>query len=340
MGSWIDQDKAIQGFHDQNMAGQGTGSSLAGQHDVTAAERADLNSDRSTYQYNIARLLQEHGGSRTATPEMNDAFRIGQASHWAHFKPEDKEAYLQAAQQKSLGDVNDPQARMKAMSFISQDVPGQAGSKNGVDFEGGVDKSTCAGASIVGAAFLAEGPDGLKAVMKAIEKQDPQGLHTGAKNSPEYKALKEKIAKDPQSLTVHDIQLLQQTTYHVLESKQARGMGLSQNDEKPSGIKDSEMDDFMKKSPELATMFKKNGMEIQFIDNDGNVDPNHIGDEQKETSAEHYVVRMTGKDGKQAIYDPNARRGGQIIDFDDGVKAYNGVTKDTIGDDVKPYLNR
>jgi hypothetical protein len=337
MGSWIDQDKAIEGFHDQNMAGQGTGSSLAGQHAVTQPERDDLNHDRSTYQYNIARILQANGGTRTASTEMVDAFRIGQASHPAHFKPEDKEAYLQAAQKAPLGDVNDPAARMKAMSFISQDVAGQAGDK---DMDGGVDKSTCAGASIVGAAFLAEGPEGLKAVMKAIEKQDPQGLHTGAKNSPEYKALKEKLAKDPQSLTVSDIQLLQQTTYHVLESKQARGMGLGQNDEKPSGIKDSEMDDFMKKSPELASMFKKNGMEIQFIDNDGNIDPNHIGDPEKETAAEHYVVRMTGKDGKQAIYDPNARRGGQIIDFDDGVKAYNGATKDTIGDDVKPYLNR
>jgi hypothetical protein len=230
-----------------------------------------------------------------------------------------------------LGDVNDPEARMKAMSFITQDKPGQEGA---MGMDGGTDKSVCAGASIVGAAFLAEGPEGLKAVMKHIESADPGKVNTSAQMNPEYAKLKAKLAKDPQSLTVEDIQLLQQTTYDVLQSRQQKDLkakgDLKPGDVAPSGISNDTMDAFMKgpggKDSDLQKMFDKNGMKIAFIDNDGSLD------EQDHTAPDHYVVQMSNKDGKQAIYDPNARRGGQIIDFDDGVNLYNQATQDYIGD--------
>ncbi len=150
--------------------------------------------------------------------------------------------------------------------------------------------------------------------MKACEKQDPKGLSTG-KTNPHYMKLKEKLDKDPNSLTVADIQALQQTTYEVLRKVQADDKTIIQEPGE-TGVHGDAMDSFMKKSPELAKMFEENGMEIQGIDNDGALDENN------QTGMDHWVVKIKGPDGKPAIYDPLARRGGQVIDFDEGVKHY------------------
>jgi hypothetical protein len=323
MPSWIDQDQAIQGFNEQHMAQQGVGSSLAGQGVVSEAERAAMNqrmaANRTAYN------AQVPGMDQGTKDNLDASFAISQATSPELFSDQQKEAYLQAAKNTPLGDVNDPKERMKAMSFITQDRAGKdAGDQGG---------SVCAGASIVGAAFLAEGPAGLTAVMKAIEAQDPSGAVLDPRVDPEYAKLKEKMKKDPNSLTVADIQVLQQSTYRVLQENQDKRTGYQQGDLETSGIHNKDMDLFMESegSAELSGMLKKNGMEIKFVDNDGAID------DQGFTSPDHYVVRMTGKDGKQAVYDPNARRGGQIIDFDTGVDFYNKATQDTIGDTTKPY---
>jgi len=319
MTSWA--DGSGQAFKELDSAPAGVGSKLPGQHDITPEERAKYRADQDTYSYRTGTdlIAKSHGELHGVTKEMASAHKIGQASDdqlWGQ-----KQEYLKAAQQQPLGDVNDPSARLKAMSFITQDMPEKSGGPKVDDGKGKVDESVCAGASIVGAAFLANGPEGLKQVMKAIEKQDPKGMSTGKNASPEYKAIKDKLAKDPNSLTVADIQVLQQTTYEVLRTTQDPKLAGDQ-----TGIHGQTMDNFMKKSPELAKMFEKNGMQIEGIDNDGAID------DHGKTSMDHWVVRMKGPDGKEAIYDPLARRGGQVIDFDEGVDHYTKARQDIVGD--------
>jgi hypothetical protein len=158
--------------------------------------------------------------------------------------------------------------------------------------------------------------------MSAIEAQDPKGMSTGEFASPEYKALKEKLAKDPKSLTVADIQALQQTTYEVLRTTQDPTLV----PEGEKGVHGKTMDEFMKKSPKLAEMMKQNNMQIEGVDIDGALD----GDGR--TSMDHWVVRMKDKNGKEAIYDPLARRGGQVVDFNEGVEHYRKARQDVVGD--------
>ena len=318
MTTWA--DGSANAFKDLDAAQTGTGAKLPGQHDLTDDERRTYRKDQDDYSFKTATdLMKATGGRMNQTPaEANSAHRIGQAyddNLWGG-----KQEYLKAAQNTPLGDLNDPAARLRAMSFITQDKPlldGESATDNTQD------KHNCSGASIVGAAFLAEGPDGLKKVMAAIEKQDPTGKMT--KNDEEYKLLKAKLAKDPSSLSVYDIQTLQQRTTDVLGSTQKTDKELKEAAKDADGIHSKTMDKFMDKSPELAKMFKENGMEIQGIDNDGALDKNG------QTGMDHWVVKMKGKDGKEAIYDPLARRGGQIIDFDEGVKHYDKARFDTVG---------
>jgi len=320
MTTWA--DGSANAFKDLDAAQTGTGAKLPGQHDLTQDERRKYRADQDKYSYETAlELIKATGGTKNQTPaEANSAHRIGQAyddSLWGG-----KQEYLKAAQNQPLGDLNDPSARLKAMSFITQD---KALKEDGKETDATDDKSNCSGASIVGAAFLAEGPEGLKKVMSAIEKQDPTGGST--KKDPEYVALKAKLAKNPDSLTVADIQALQQHTTQVLNANQKTDKEL-QKEMGPdaTGIHGKTMDKFMEKSPDLVKMFEKNGMEIIGVDNDGALD-----DKEKKLHMDHWVVRMKGPDGKQAIYDPLARRGGQIIDFDEGVDHYNKARMDTVG---------
>ena len=318
MTTWADGNN--NAFKDLDAAQGGTGSNLPGQHAVTPEERQKYRTDQDKYSYEAAtELLKATGGRKDRiTDEMSSAHKIGQAyddTLWGG-----KQEYLKAAQEQPLGDLNDPAARLRAMSFITQDKPlldGETATDNTQD------KHNCSGASIVGAAFLAEGPEGLKKVMAAIEKQDPTGKAT--KNDEEYKLLKAKLAKDPSSLSVYDIQTLQQRTTDVLGSTQKTDKELKEAAKDADGIHSKTMDKFMQKSPDLAKMFEKNGMEIQGIDNDGALDENH------QTGLDHWVVKMKGPDGKEAIYDPLARRGGQIIDFDEGVDHYKKARMDTVG---------
>jgi hypothetical protein len=320
MTTWA--DGGGQAFKDLDEATAGVGAKLPGQHAITPAERAKYNTDHNDYSYHTGTDLIAKSGGRLqgVTTEMHSAHKIGQASSddlWG-----EKQEYLRAAQQTPLGDVNDPAARLKAMSFITQDKPLKPGETAS---EVSLDKSACSGASIVGAAFLADGPEGLKKVMQALEAQDPKGELTGKKNaSPEYTKLKEKLAKDPSSLTVTDIQALQLATTEVLSKNQRADKTLDLK-EGETGIHGQTMDNFMKKSPELAKMFEKNGMQIEGIDNDGAID------DQGKTGMDHWVVRMKDPSGKEAIYDPNARRGGQVIDFDEGVKHYENARQDIVG---------
>jgi hypothetical protein len=314
MTTWA--DSVQQGDNPWQMAhGAGTGSSLTGQGIVTPEEKAQLATG-------LQGFAQRQGG---LDDSQTSAAKIGQCYDSFIGGEEGREAYIKAAAQMPLGDLNDPAARLKAMSFVTQDVAKDP--NNPFPSEQG--ENSCGGASLVGAAFLANGPAGLNKLVSAIEGFDPQKLASPEFASPEYKALKEKLAKGGEGLTVGDLQCLQQMTTQVLNTNDPEGL----NDLEHPRVANVTMDNFLKQDNGMAGMFKENGMEIEYIDKDGKAGPAGVA------RGDHFVVKVKGPDGKDMIYDPMARRGGQIIDCAEGVAHYNKATVDTIGDAYEPYAN-
>ena len=317
---------------------KGTGTALPGQGPVTAQERELLKNHYKQYTEKQGEDIhsQTRGRVPGATDQMKSGTRIGQCYEMWVDGEEGRNDYLKAAEQTPLGNVEDPSQRLKALSFISQNE--SVGAETEVDENGKpIDKGdkTCAGASIVGAAFLSEGVDGLNAVVGALKNFDPTSPYLPPSKlvDPKVADLLKRLATDKsgKSLTVKDIQLLQQTVTHVLNDADPEGM-----QDQRSGIANVTMDNFMEKSEGLRTMFARNGMEIEYIDMDGKAeaggDPVGMG--------EHYVLKIKGGQAEgqpDMIYDPQARRGGQVIDFEEGVKHYDKATVDTIGDQLKPY---
>jgi hypothetical protein len=310
-----------------NSAAPGTaGHMMPGQRALTPEEKAKYREDMQKFKdFHGDAISEQTGGRKTAvSDEMVSAGRIGQAYDEQLWGEDAKKEYLEAAAKQPLGNTEDPAERLKVLSFLTQDVaPNEEGRENVMG------ESTCAGATVVGAAFLAEGGPGLAKVISAIEKADDGDMRVTSEkySSPEYKQLKEKLAKDPsgKSLTVADLQALQQTTTEVLQASEPPEW------RNEPGIVNKTMDDFLARSPELAGVIEQSGMQIEMIDNDGVP----IDGERK---PDHYVLRIKGAEpGQDMIYDPSARRGGQIIDFEEGVKHYDKARWDTIGDSEHPY---
>jgi hypothetical protein len=316
---------------------RGTGSGLPGQGPITPEERELLKNHYKTYTEKQGEDINTQTGGRVpeATEQMKSGTRIGQAYEMWVDGEQGREEYLKAAEQTPLGDVEDPAQRLKALSFISQNE--SVGEDTEIDENGKpIDKGdkTCAGSSIVAAAFLSEGVEGLNAVVGALKNFDPTSpyLPPSRLASPEVANLLRRLETDRsgRGLTVKDIQLLQQTVTHVLNDADPEGL-----QDQRSGIANVTMDNFMERSEGLRDMFTRNGMEIEYIDMDGKAE----GGGKPIGMGEHYVLKIKGQAEGQPdmIYDPQARRGGQIIDFEQGVQHYDKATVDTIGDQLKPY---
>jgi hypothetical protein len=299
----------------QCLDGPSVGGTLAGQGTVTAEEKAALGT-----------ALQRYGATQGGLDDaQTSAAKIAQCYDTFVGGDEGRDEYLKAVQQQPLGDLEDPQARLKAMSFLTQNVPMDPDNPDRA-MQG---DNSCGGASLVGAAFLAEGPAGLSKLVTAIEGFDPSKLASDEFASDEYKALKKKLADGGKGLTVGDIQTLQQMTTQVLNTNDPEGL----NDTEHPRVANITMDRFLEQNESISGMMKDNGMQVEYIDSDGKRGPAGVG------RGDHYVLKIKGPDGQDMIYDPNARRGGQIIDCAAGVEHYNKATVDHIGDDQHPYAN-
>jgi hypothetical protein len=280
----------------------GTATSLHGQGVVTKEERQALKQNLD--KYSADHHLDEHQKSAMRINQCYESFDGGDAG---------KEAYLEDAAATQLGDVNDPKARLKALSFMTQNTANWGEEQKGENDPkfGGMN---CGGASLVGAAYLAEGPEGLAKMMGAMQKFDPATFNSPdfKKDHPEYETLMKRIKAGGKDLTVADIQQLQDISTTALSAHNRKG-----HEGKENGVSDSALSEFLSDKNGMADMLKDNGMEVEYIQNEGGA-----------KHGDHFVLKIKGQGegGHDMIYDPKARRGGQVISCEQGVQQYDNAT--------------
>lgn len=236
-----------------------------------------------------------------ATPYDVNAFRVGQHYQMAGDPP---------PPDTPLGDMSTPEARLKALNQLTQNeakIPGVEG--GGADQVSSRDATRCGPSSIIAGALVAGGPEGLNAVIDGMKARgmDPKGADGMMTD------LLQKKIREGKPLTIGDVQDLQLSLYNTMKQQEMNED--PERAKKSAGINAGTVQSFLSSSPELAEMYKKNGMGIGFVDTDGDGNGNH------------FVLEMR-KEGKlDGIYDPWKRANGQIVTKDWELEEYNQAQK-------------
>jgi hypothetical protein len=240
-------------------------------------------------------------------------------------------------------DIESPEGRIKTLNMLTQNrdpnddrfknqaaKPGDPNYRN--PNEGDVD---CGAATIVGGILYSEGRKGLSTLLAATTKP-------GDKPDPEVEALKEKLAKPGEPLTLGDLQELQSQVYHKLKDLDGTDPKtlqdqLNSKDPKEKAKAFATSDSIQKfmtemvdtgdgRKESLIAMFKEKNLDFSTIDTEGTGEPNHC------------ILRIADeKDHAVAYYDPWMKKGnvGQIINAKDGNPEGLAGTNDPSMEDYK-----
>ena len=179
-------------------------------------------------------------------------------------------------------------------------------------------ENMCGPTSLIGGAILANGTDGVKTLLDAVDNVAPDGDNTYMQE------LRKKLdPANPQPLTGADLQNAQAYIYERLNSVE----GLNVND--PEAMKNAShaergvgtvtMQRLFQTNPALADMFKNNNLEIANIDTGG----------KNGLTEDHAVLRMTDEDDKpMMVYDPYRRKNGQVTGRIPGWSGQESATAD------------
>ena len=217
---------------------------------------------------------------------------------WGHYADNgDAPADLVAAKNVEL-DMSSPEKRLEVLNMLTQ---------NTVFGDGDViSQKDCAASSLIGAAIMGGGTDGLITLMNSMNQN---GRTIDAKLEEKggnlYK-LREKIANGD-ALTVADMQTLQRDLYQQLD----RVDKLVGDD--PEGISTASERYFLQGS-DMHDMMVEQGLQI------GNIDTNFNG------TSNHAVLQI----GEKGIYDPWMRKGGQLTTNPDEVADYKTVMRSRV----------
>jgi hypothetical protein len=209
---------------------------------------------------------------------------------------DDKENYIPGTlpSEDTKLDLSTPEARLKSLNQLTQN--NQQNNLSGED--------TCAASALVGGAVLAQGGDGIKKLLNGIDanatEDDRKRLDSG-----HFKDLREKLDKNL-PLTNADMHLLQGDLYSVLQSEKKIEPGVIN----APGVDPDTMAKFLSNAPEMSKMLQDNHMGVSTIDMNGeghahavlsirNPDPSNPNGDATSANA--------------AVYDPYARKGGQVI---------------------------
>jgi hypothetical protein len=215
---------------------------------------------------------------------------------------------------KLVGDLDNPAQRLVVLGNLTQQ-----GEENSA-----TDMAECGPSSLIGGALLSGGTDGLKDIMAA----------TLAHCAPEHK---EKLGQEMEQiqqamkdgkLDFGHLQALQKNLYTVMQ-RDMEGQDpeilkeyLADKDNQDKAREAGKtggmtIEKFMATSPALKKRFDEHGLSISHIDTDG------VPDGYGNNDAEHFVLAMKNKEGKQTgVYDPSERKHGQLITSSSEVKSY------------------
>lgn len=195
-------------------------------------------------------------------------------------------------------DMSTPEARLATLNHLTQ---------NRKDTTAGED--TCAASSLVGAAIMGQGTDGIKKLMDGLDNnlsKDDRARLEGKDGT--LKALRDKI-KNNEPLTQGDMHQLQMDVYMGLQdTKKAEMVKRGENpDMVTPGADPDTIKQFLQNSPDMDKMMKANHMGISTVDMNGGGQAHAV-----------LSVREGGADGDAnskatAVYDPYARKNGQMV---------------------------
>ena len=177
----------------------------------------------------------------------------------------------------------------------------------------------CGPTTIIAAALYAKGGKGLEPLLAQMKStfNDKKDKEIRGQLADIEKKLKSGQGND---LTMFDIQAMQEGLYKHLHRAQEADKDLSPENREGMGIDGKILQNFMRSSPAIKEMFTANKMAIDFTDSDGDGTKNH------------FVLGINDGGGAvdarspfNKVFDPYARKGGQMVTEEDQVKDYAGA---------------
>jgi hypothetical protein len=216
------------------------------------------------------------------------------------FKPGEIDASLYDPK-RSLGDLGTKEERLAALAKLVQNDP------NDPDAE-----YECGPTALVAAAIYSQGAGGMEALMKAME-----GGGVDKQRAKDFAELRAKLKKGD-DLEMGDVQMMKHELYETLRAMEGEGAA-------KHGIGALKMGEFIGNNEGVKQMFAGGDLELDFVDTDGNAMQNH------------FVLGIHDPDGwktrgaaPNTVFDPYARRGGQVVTAPDQVLDYDNSWKEKI----------
>ena len=230
----------------------------------------------------------------------------------------DKKDIKLADPKGKIGNLESEEDRNKFLSSLTQVDPKDPKSMH-----------YCGPTALMAAAIHADGAKGLGPMVASMQASLAQDIKnspnnkTNAKQAADLAAIQERIAKG--ELNNKDIKSIQEGLYGQLKKQQDNEKTFGSNWEDPA-ITQTTMKNYLSKNEYARKMLKDGNSNLSLIDNDGDYQRNH------------WVLRMGDADGKnKSVYDPQNRKGGQIIRDPDQVDDYektNATDLDETGEPV------
>ncbi len=264
---------------------------------VADAKREERANQRATWTSDI----------KITSPELTDK-QVDRLMHSQMIKGE----YLQPGQVPAIdmtakiGNLESKEEREKFLSTFSQFNPKDPKSA-----------AYCAPTALMAAAMQADGAKGLAPMVASMQAAANNGLQDPTHDKNQDKAIKKQLEEleaiqekiKTGEMTNKDIRYVQENLYKQLREQQKKDG--TYDDPKDLGIGDATMYNYVKNNPYMQEAFKKGDTRLSMIDNDADGKRNH------------WILQMgSGMFGAKSIYDPWARKGGQIVREADQVEDY------------------
>lgn len=203
-------------------------------------------------------------------------------------------------------DLSDPKARLDFLNSFTQNANSDQRSAGAM----------CGPTALMGGAMLADGERGLGTLIDAVE-----GLKGDASPDPAVADIRKRIAAGEQ-LSRMDLDFVQDRLYKRLNLAEGHDVEKATPeqlaDPKFAGVKGATLNSLLEKNSDLQKLFLDNHMSLSGVD---------LGGENGK-DLDHWVMRMEGVDGlPKMVYDPQARRGGQVVGRSDATRTEEDYRK-------------
>lgn len=220
---------------------------------------------------------------------------------------------------KPVGNLDTKEDRLKFLQGFTQNDPKDPKSEH-----------YCGPTALMAAAMVDKGQQGLTPMVAQMQAEavakaaaDPNNKDS-AEQVKRFQQLQDKINKN--ELTNSDMQFMQKNLYDQLQSIQAKQVD---KDGKPiahdDGINQKTMETYLSSNKGMRDAMLNNNTHLALIDSDGDGKRNH------------WVLDLQGE---KAVYDPYARKDGQVVTAADQVDDYRKTNAVPLHSDGSPAIEQ